>query len=260
MVTLETSPFRIGSFRRLTWLALGVVLAVTAFGCASQPASPPAGTATPPSPDEARKAQELVEKARLAIEGFDVGPGNESFQDLARRARGILIFPSTFRAAFIVGGQGGSGVLVVRDPQGKRWNGPAFYTLGGASIGFQIGAETSEVVALIMTERGMTQMLNPTVTLGADVTAVAGPVGGGIGGATAALSADIVTYARSKGAYAGVSLQGSVLTVRNDLNSAYYGRPVTATDILVRGIQNPHAMPLIAAVARLAGSPVATGG
>jgi SH3 domain-containing YSC84-like protein 1 len=255
MVTLE-----IRGLHRATWLVLGVLLAAAVAGCASQPASPPASAGTPPASVDARKAQELVEKARLAIEGFDVGPGNESFQDLARRARGILIFPSTFRAAFIVGGQGGSGVLVVRDPQGQRWNGPAFYTLGGASVGFQVGAETSEVVALVMTERGMTQMLNPTVTLGADVSAVAGPVGGGIGGATALLSADIVTYARSKGAYAGVSLQGSVLTVRNDLNTAYYGRPVTATDILVRGIQNPQAMPLIAAVARLAGTPVATGG
>jgi lipid-binding SYLF domain-containing protein len=84
-------------------------------------------------------------------------------------------------------------------------------------------------------------------------------MGAGIAGATAGLSADIVPYARSKGAYAGVSLQGSVINVRNDLNQAYYGQPVTATDILVRGLQHPHAMPLLAAVAQVAGTPVATG-
>jgi lipid-binding SYLF domain-containing protein len=147
----------------------------------------------------------------------------------------------------------------VRDEQARRWNGPAFYTLGGASIGFQAGAETSEVVALVMTERGMTALLNPNVTLGGDVRVVAGPMGVGVAGATAGLSADIVPYARSKGAYAGVSLQGSVVNVRHDLNQAYYGQPVTATDILVRGLQHPHAMPLLAAVARTAGTPIATG-
>jgi lipid-binding SYLF domain-containing protein len=260
MVTLATSLLRIRGPRRVMGPVLGVCLAALVAGCATQPATRTAGPAAPPSPDDVRKAQELVEKARLAVEGFDVGPGNESFRDLIRRAKGVLIFPSTFRAAFIVGGQGGSGVFVVRDERAQRWNGPAFYTLGGASVGFQAGAETSEVVALVMTERGMTALLNPTVTLGGDVSVVAGPVGGGVGGATAGLSADIVPYARSKGAYAGVSLQGSVVTVRTSLNHAYYGQPVTPTDILVRGIQNPHAMPLIAAVARLAGTPVASGG
>jgi lipid-binding SYLF domain-containing protein len=246
--------------RRVTTPTLGLLLAAALAGCATQPATnsttSPAAT---PSPGDLREAQELVEKARLAIDGFDAGPGNASFQDLARRAKGVLIFPSTFRAAFIIGGQGGSGVFVVRDERAQRWNGPAFYTLGGASIGFQAGAETSEVVALVMTERGMTAMLNPTVTLGGDLRVVAGPMGAGIAGATAGLSADIVPYARSKGAYAGVSLQGGVVNVRNDLNQAYYAQPVTATDILVRGLQHPHAVPLIAAVTQVAGTPVATG-
>ena len=176
-----------------------------------------------------------------------------------RLSEGNVVRPTHGLHEFIVGGQGGSGVFVVRDERAQRWNGPAFYTLGGASIGFQAGAETSEVVALVMTERGMTALLNPTVTLGGDLRVVAGPMGAGIAGATAGLSADIVPYARSKGAYAGVSLQGSVINVRNDLNQAYYGQPVTATDILVRGLQHPHAMPLLAAVAQVAGTPVATG-
>jgi lipid-binding SYLF domain-containing protein len=256
MTTLASSLQTLGRWRAPRPLAVALGAALLA-GCAAQPVTPAAG----PDPTRARDAQELVEKARLSIEGFDAGPADPQFRDMVKRARGVLIFPSTFRAAFIVGGQGGSGVLLVRDAQETRWKGPAFYTLGGVSVGFQAGAESAEVVSLVMTERGMTALLNPTVTLGGDVSVTAGPVGAGVGGATAGLSADIVSYARSKGIYAGVSLQGGVASTRNDLNAAYYGRPVTATDILVRGeVQNPQAAPLIAEVARLTGTPVATGG
>jgi lipid-binding SYLF domain-containing protein len=256
MATLASSVQALGRHRAALPLA-GILGAALLAGCAALPASPAAAT----DPERARAAQELVEKARLAIEGFDAGPADAQFRDMVKRARAVLIFPSTFRAAFILGGQGGSGVLVAREAQGKQWKGPAFYTLGGASVGFQAGAETAEVVSLVMTERGMTALLNPTVTLGGDVAVTAGPVGAGLGGSTAGLSADIVSYARSKGLYGGVSLQGGVVTTRNELNAAYYGRPVTPTDILVRGgVRNPRADPLIADVARLTGTPVATGG
>jgi lipid-binding SYLF domain-containing protein len=259
MVTVPTSRSLTPGLRRAGRPLAGVLAAALLAGCAMQPAAPAAGPET--ATDAARNAMELVEKARLAIEGFDAGPADSQFRDQIKRARGVLIFPSTFRIAFIVGGQGGNGVLLGRDVQAPRWNGPAFYTLGGLSVGFQAGADAAEVVALVMTERGMTALLNPTVTLGGDVSVAAGPVGAGVGGATAGLSADIVSYARTKGVYGGVSLQGGVITTRNDLSAAFYGRPVTATDILVRGnVQNPHATPLIAAVARLAGPPVATGG
>jgi SH3 domain-containing YSC84-like protein 1 len=261
MATLQTSVLRIRGFLGAARLVLGVLAAATLAGCAGQQATQTTGRepAAAPSAGEVRQARELVEKARLTIDGFDFGPDNQQFLDMIKRAKGVLIFPSTFRAAFIVGGQGGSGVFLVRDEKAGRWNGPAFYTLGGASVGFQAGAEVSEVVALAMTERGMTRLLSPTVTLGGDVTVAAGPVGAGVAGATAGLSADIVSYARSKGAYGGVSLQGGVLTNRNDLNHAYYGQPVTPTDILVRGVQNPEAAPLISAVSRVAGAPVAIG-
>jgi lipid-binding SYLF domain-containing protein len=256
MTTLGSSVITLGRGRAARTLA-GILGAALLAGGAAQRAPPAAAT----DPDRARAAQELVDKARLAIEGFDAGPADAQFRDMVKRARGVLIFPSTFRAAFIVGGQGGSGILVVRDAQGSRWNGPAFYTLGGASIGFQAGAESAEVVSLVMTERGMTALLNPTATLGGDVSVTAGPVGAGVSGTTAGLSADIVSFARSKGVYAGVSLQGGVVATRNELNAAYYGRPVTPSDILVRGdARNPQADPLIADVARLTGTPVATGG
>src|SRR6185503_9148310 len=97
----------------------------------------------------------------------------------------MLILPQMVRAAFIVGGSGGSGVLIARDEKAGKWKGPAFYTLGGASFGFQAGADAAEVVILAMTERGVTKLLSPQVKLGADVSVAAGPVGGGASAATA---------------------------------------------------------------------------
>jgi SH3 domain-containing YSC84-like protein 1 len=236
----------------LNWVLMGLVIgliAVLIVGCAS---TPPDKTALP-DPGDARTAGELAERARLTIDGFDVGPNNESFNDLVKRARGVFIVPQQLRAAFIFGATGGSGVVLTRDDRTGLWNGPAFYTLGRGSFGLQAGAEISEVIALIMTERGVTRLLSPTVELGGDLSAVAGPVGGGMGGSSAGLSADIVSYARSKGLFAGVSLQGAVITTRNDLNRAFYGSPVTPVEILVRGqARSPEAEPLRAAVAKLA--------
>jgi lipid-binding SYLF domain-containing protein len=236
----------------LNWVLMGLavgLIAILVAGCASSPADKTAA----PDPGDARTAGELAERARLAVDGFDVGPNNESFNDLVKRARGIFIVPQSIRAAFIFGGAGGSGVLLARDEKTGQWNGPAFYTLGRGSFGLQAGAEVSEVVALVMTERGVTRLLSPTVELGGDLTVAAGPVGGGLAGASAGLSADIVSYARSKGLYAGLSLQGAVITTRNDLNHAFYGGPVTPVDVLVRGqARGPQAEPLRAAVTRLA--------
>jgi len=117
-----------------------------------------------------------------------------AFHDLAKRAKGVFIAPELLKAAFVVGASGGSGVLVVRDEKTGKWHGPAFYTLGAASFGLQIGAEASEVAVLAMTERGVTAMLQPSVKLGADASIAAGPVGLGVSGATANVSADLVSF------------------------------------------------------------------
>jgi lipid-binding SYLF domain-containing protein len=158
------------------------------------------------------------------------------------------------RGAFIVGGSGGSGVLVARDDKAGQWHGPAFYTLGGASFGFQAGADAAEVIILAMTERGVTKLLSPQVKLGADISVAAGPVGAGTSAATAGLSADLISFSMSKGLYGGFSVDGSVAGVRTALNQAYYGKPVTPADILIKGaVKNPQAAALIDAVTKLAG-------
>ena len=209
----------------------------------------------PARADDASDARQLVEKAKLTVEQFQTDENMGALRDLAKKAKGMLIMPQMLRAAFIVGGSGGSGVLVARDAKGNQWRGPAFYTLGGASFGFQAGADAAEVVILAMTERGVTKLLSPQVKLGADISVAAGPVGGGAAAGTAGISADLLAFSISKGLYGGFSVDGSVAGVREALNHAYYGKPVTPADILIKGaVKNPHASGLLGAVAKLGGA------
>jgi lipid-binding SYLF domain-containing protein len=223
------------------WVAAAVTMALLLGG-------------VPALADDAQDARQLAEKARLTVEQFQTDSNMGSLRDLAKKAKGMLIMPQMLRAAFIVGGSGGSGVLVARDDKAGQWHGPAFYTLGGASFGFQAGADAAEVIILAMTERGVTKLLSPQVKLGADISVAAGPVGGGTSAATAGLSADLISFSMSKGLYGGFSVDGSVAGVRTALNQAYYGKPVTPADILIKGaVKNPQAAALIDAVTKLAG-------
>ena len=210
--------------------------------------------AVPARADDAQDARQLVEKAKLTVDQFQTDPNLNGFRDFAKKAKGMLILPQMVRAAFIVGASGGSGVLVARDEKAGQWRGPAFHTLGGASFGFQAGADAAEVIILAMTERGVTKLLSPQVKLGADVSIVAGPVGGGATAGTAGLSADLISYSIAKGLYGGFSVDGSVVGVREALNQAYYGKAASPTDILIKGaVKSPQARPLIGAVGKLAG-------
>lgn len=240
---MTEAPWR----RRTAPLLAAIILLASA--CAS-----PQGGMTGAERD-AMEARQLVERARLTVESFAADPvlGGD-FRSLLARAHGVFVAPQVLKGAFIVGASGGSGVLLARDDRGRQWNGPAFYTLGGVSFGLQAGGEASEVVLLPMTERGVTALLAPSVKLGADIGVAAGPVGGGMAAATANLSADILSYARSKGLFAGISLAGAVVGNRGDWNRAYYGAEVNATDILIRRtVTNPGAAPLIEAVVRAGG-------
>ena len=203
----------------------------------------------PASADDKQEAIQLVEKARFSLENFMSDSKMEAFHDLLKQAKGIFITPQLLKGAFVFGVSGGSGVVVVRDEKTGRWSGPAFYTVGGASFGLQIGGEASEVILLAMTQRGVSSLLSNSFKLGADVGIAAGPVGAGVSAASANLSVDILSFSRSKGLYGGISLDGSVVATRGDWNDAYYGKKVNATDILIRrAVTNPHAEKLIEAV------------
>ena len=200
-------------------------------------------------------AERLVSKSLLTIEAFvadkDMGPPLKS---LLPRAKGVLIYPQVLKGAFIVGAAGGSGVMLAHEEKAPHWSGPAFYTMGEASFGLQIGGESMEVVLVALSEKGVNALLSTSVKLGGNVGVAAGPVGAGATAATQNLSADIVSYARSKGLYAGVSLDGAVVDVRETLNDAYYGKSVTPTDILIKGtVKNAQANKLKAALNKAAG-------
>ena len=196
-------------------------------------------------PKEQAEAEALVEKSTTVVSSFTADPDLDWFRKNVYRAQAVLIIPQNLKGAFLVGGAGGSGVLLARDIKTGQWSYPAFYTLGSLSIGLQAGAESSEIILMVMTERGMESMLTSSFKLGADVTLAAGPVGVG----AKAKTADIISYARAKGVFAGVSLDGAVVKTRDGLNGAYYGRKVSPTDILIRrDAVNGHADKLRAAV------------
>jgi SH3 domain-containing YSC84-like protein 1 len=213
------------------------------------------GVVRPATADDAQDTQQLVEKARLAFEAFvadkDMG---SPLKALLKKGRGVLIYPQVLRGAFVFGVSGGSGVFLAYDAKTTKWGGPAFYTIGEASFGLQAGGDASEVVLVALTERGMTSLLATSAKLGADVGLALGPFGAGAEAATANLSADIISYSRSKGLYAGISLEGAVVGSRGSLNKAYYGKEVSPADILLhRTVSNAQAASLLSAVKRAAG-------
>jgi len=197
----------------------------------------------------AEAARQLVEKAQMTFDNFLAAPEMDAFRDYLKRAKGVFIAPQVLKGAFILGASGGSGVMVAKAGKGSGWSGPAFYTIGELSYGLQIGGEASEVVLLAMTERGVTAFLSNSLKLGADIGVAAGPVGIGAAAATANLSADIISFSRSKGAFGGIAFNGAVVATRDALNTAYYGKKVFAIDILVKKeVNNPQADKLLQAV------------
>jgi lipid-binding SYLF domain-containing protein len=211
------------------------------------------GIAGPAPASDKADAQNLVTQSNITFKSFMSDKNFSEMRKLSRSAKGIFIAPQVLKGAFVIGASGGTGVFLVRKEDG-HWTYPAFYTIGSVSFGFQIGGQASEVILLAMTDRGVTTLLQSSVKLGADVGIAAGPYGAGAQAASANISADILAFSRSKGLYGGISLDGAVVDVRDGLNKAYYGRPVTPTDILVKqDVSNPQANKLRASVARISG-------
>ena len=191
-------------------------------------------------------AQAIVDKARVTFNDFMNDPQYAWLHDHMKDAKGLLIFPQILKAGYILGGSGGTGVLVLKDQKSCKWSEPAFYTIGEASYGLQIGGEASQVILLAMTERGVKSLLANSAKLGGDAGVAVGPVGMGAAAATANLSADILSFSRSKGLYGGISFDGAVVAVRPGLNEAFYGKKVSPADILIgHDVRNSRAMALI---------------
>jgi len=190
-------------------------------------AGPAAGTFAADIDD----AQGIVEKARLTFGDFLRDDNYSAMRDHVQNARGVLIYPQVLKGGVIIGGSGGTGVLLVREHKEGEFSYPAFYTMGSVSLGLQIGGESAEVILLVMTKQGIDSLLTSKFKLGGDVSVALGPVGAGAKGD---ITADIIYFAKSKGLYAGLNLDGSYLSVRENLNKAYYGKEATPVDIIVR--------------------------
>ena len=214
--------------------ALGVLVATTLAGCATQAVSP-------------AEPERLVADAQTTLSNFIRDPDQTWIQDNLNRARALLIAPQVVRAGFIFGGSGGRGVLVARD--GRAWTGPAFYDLATASVGFQAGVEVSEAVMVVMTEKGLNSLLSTSFKIGGDASIAAGPVGAG---AKSTVTADLISFTRAKGVYGGVNLDGTVVYANVGWNDVYYGKNnVLPPDILIRKTaSSPKSSPLLADVAK----------
>jgi lipid-binding SYLF domain-containing protein len=189
--------------------------------------------------------QQLVDRASLAAQDLLNDRDGGQAQSVLRQARAVMICPQVFRAGFMLSGLGGSCVLTARDAAGS-WSAPAFYGLGGASIGFQAGIQDAQVAFLIMNDRALRAVMDSQLKLGADASITLVDLGAGIEGATTtALRADIVGFSRARGLFAGISLGGSMMSAKSDWNEAYYGRPVGVQNIIVTmEARNPGADPL----------------
>lgn len=171
------------------------------------------------------------EEARRVAESTTVlseimGAADQSVpRSIMEKAQGIAVFPSLVKAGFIVGGQRGHGILSVRDEKSGTWSAPAFLTITGGSVGFQIGAQAVDLVLVIMNRRGLEQLVDNQFKVGADASVAAGPVGRDASASTdIQMRAQILSYSRTRGLFAGISLNGTTINQDRDANERFYGQ------------------------------------
>jgi lipid-binding SYLF domain-containing protein len=183
----------------------------------------------------ANKEQKRLENSGTVMQEVMGVPDNIP-QELLEKAECIIVFPSVLKAAFVVGGSYGRGAMVCRTGEhfNGPWGSPAMYALEGASVGFQLGGQATDLVLLVMNQKGASSILSSKVKLGVDASAAAGPKGRDASADTDAyLRAEILSYSRSRGLFAGVSLEGSTLRPDDDASADVYGRKITAKEIVL---------------------------
>lgn len=207
--------------RTRSWQRVGlVVLGSVILGTAPVLAQSPEFAAT------------FARAATALYEMVNVPDGNGIPRAVLGGAQGVAVFPGVVKGALVLGGTSGDGIVTVRRADGS-WSPPAIFRLTGASLGPQIGAEVTDVVLVIMSQRGLDGLLRSQATIGADISAAAGPTGRRLEAATdLRFTTDLVTYSRTKGLFAGLSIGGASVRAADDWNHALYGRGYTAREIL----------------------------
>lgn len=177
--------------------------------------------------DEINQSQKAAEVFREIMDT----PDKDIPRDILAKAECVAVFPQVIKAGFIIGGRGGRGVASCRTPSG--WSAPAFFDLGGGSIGLQIGAQATDFILLFMDKDGLNHLLSDKFEVGGDASVAAGPVGRQVGASTnLTLDAKILSYSRSKGLFAGLELKGVVIKPDKDDMRDVYGKDVTAKEAL----------------------------
>ncbi len=184
--------------------------------------------------DENKRAKDAVRVLKEVMMAPDKGiPSN-----LLKRAYAIAVIPDVIKAGFVIGGRHGEGLIAVKSADGT-WSNPSFVSMTGGSFGFQVGVSSTDVVLIFRTQRGVDNIVHGKFTLGADASVAAGPVGRDAQASTdGELKAEIFSYSRSRGLFAGVALDGSVLAIDNDSNQDVYGQGVTPRRIFEGGVTN----------------------
>jgi lipid-binding SYLF domain-containing protein len=190
-------------------------------------------------------ASDTEKRLRAAADAFkDVMgiPDKAIPQDLLNKSQCVIIVPDLKKAAFVVGGKYGKGFVSCRKPGGVGWSAPGSIRIEGGSVGFQIGGSEMDVFMLVMNERGMDRLLSTKFTLGGDATVAAGPVGRSTQAETdARMTAEILTWSRARGLFAGIALNGATLREDEDWNSELYGKPLKNREIVSGTVAPPKA-------------------
>lgn len=202
-----------------------------------------AALVTPINAEEPVKQQLLVDQARITFKSFMIDKNMAWFREHMHKAKGFLIIPELLKGAWFIGGTGGRGVLVVKDKTTGDWSQPAFYTIGSVTLGIQFGGEKSEIIMMVFTQKGLERLYASSFKFGGDTSIAAGPVGGGV---KADVMTDFVSFVRSKGAFAGVSMEGAIMQVNSDWNQEYYGKTVSPVGIVEKKlVSNPGSAELL---------------
>jgi len=190
-----------------------------------------------------KDATERLDAAADVMKEIMAVPEKGIPEDLLAKANCVVVVPSLKKGAFIVGAQYGRGFVTCRKESGRAgWSAPAAIRIEGGSVGFQIGGQESEVVLLVMNEKGAERLMSTKFTLGAEGSVAAGPVGRNTQAATdAGMKAEILSYSRSRGVFAGISLTGATLRPDEDVNQALYGKKLTTKEIVETNMKPPAA-------------------
>jgi lipid-binding SYLF domain-containing protein len=193
--------------------------------------------------DDAADAKKLVDQAEATLKNFLSDPDMKWFATHLQQSKGILILPKLMKGAFIFGVEGGNGLVLARDEKTGTWSEPVFYETSTASFGLQAGAQSSEAILLINTQKAVDSLMANKIKFGVDGSVAIGPKGSG---ADTSPTADFVTFARAKGLFAGVSFDGASIRTKDEYNSAYYGEDVRPSDVIIarKAKPNPHSKEL----------------